>query len=109
MDSSAAPQSPVVCLCKGQVLGSRRKTPTNGVGMGLAWGWHGVGMGWAWGWHGVSMGRMGPHGDEPTGPLVAVAVAVAVGITATMGGGACWGRARFGGLKSVPSGLDQLL
>jgi hypothetical protein len=55
------------------------------------------------------MGRMGPHGDEPTGPLAAVAVAVAVGITATMGGGACWGRARFGGLKSVPSGLDQLL
>jgi hypothetical protein len=42
-------------------LGSRRKTPTNGVSMGLAWGWHGVGiMGLAsWGWHGVGMG---PHG-----------------------------------------------
>jgi hypothetical protein len=44
-------------------LGSRRKPPINGVGMGLAWGWHGVGMGlaWgrmglAWGWHGVGMG-----------------------------------------------------
>jgi hypothetical protein len=44
-----------------------------GVGMGLEWrGWHGVSMGLA-SWHGVgmgltSMGRMGPHGDEPTGP-----------------------------------------
>jgi hypothetical protein len=40
--------------------------------MGLAWGWHGVvGMGLAWGmgWNGVGMGRMGPHGDGPTGPL----------------------------------------
>jgi hypothetical protein len=25
-------------------------------------------MGLAWGWHGVGMGRMGPHGDKPTGP-----------------------------------------
>jgi hypothetical protein len=41
---------------------------SHGVGMGLAWGWHGVGMGLAWGWHGVGMERMGPHGDEPTGP-----------------------------------------
>jgi hypothetical protein len=51
-------------------LGSRRKTPTNGVawgwhgvGMGLAWGWHGVGMGLAWSWHGVSIGlAWGWHG-----------------------------------------------
>jgi hypothetical protein len=37
--------------------------------MGLAWcrmGPHGVGMGS----HGAGMGRMGPHGDGPTGPLV---------------------------------------
>jgi hypothetical protein len=27
--------------------GSRRKTPTNGVGMGLASGWHRVGIGLA--------------------------------------------------------------
>jgi hypothetical protein len=47
----------------------------HGVGMGLVWGRmgppgvgmgpHGVGMGS----HGVGMGRMGPRGDEPTGPL----------------------------------------
>jgi hypothetical protein len=54
-------------------LGSRRKTPTNGVGMGLHGvgmrGWHGVGMGLAPGWHrvstehrvsmGLAWGRMG--------------------------------------------------
>jgi hypothetical protein len=58
----------------------------HGVSMGLAWGlhgaawgWHGVSTGLAWGmglaWggmgsHGVGMGRMGPHGDKPTGPLL---------------------------------------
>jgi hypothetical protein len=31
----------------------------NGVGMGLAWGWHGVGMGLAWGWHGAAWGWHG--------------------------------------------------
>jgi hypothetical protein len=41
--------------------------------MGLAWGYHGVGMGLGLAWggmgpHEVGMGRMGPHGDKPTGP-----------------------------------------
>ena len=30
--------------------------PSNGAGMGLAWGWHGVGVGLAWGWRGAGMG-----------------------------------------------------
>ena len=29
--------------------------PSNGVGMGLAWGWHGVGVGLARGWLGVGL------------------------------------------------------
>jgi hypothetical protein len=33
--------------------------------MGLASAWGGMGS------HGAGMGRMGPHGDKPTGPQVA--------------------------------------
>jgi hypothetical protein len=57
--------------------------------MGLAWGWHGVSMGLALAWggmgsHGVGMGRMGPHGDEPTGPQPLGSWLLALGVCVCM-------------------------
>jgi hypothetical protein len=50
-------------LCSSQQLaacrgpgGKPRRMGSQGVGMGLAWGWPGVSTGLAWGWHGVGMG-----------------------------------------------------
>jgi hypothetical protein len=48
--------------------------------MGLAWGWHGA----AW----PRMGRMGPHGDKPTGHLGATCCVVrVVALRGGVGGG----------------------